>query len=130
MLNKIFVIVRQERYLLKTGINRYRIDFQKRLEKIVESYNAGSINIEEYFNKLTELINELKEEEKRHIQEGLSEEELAVFDILTKPKVRLSKKKEQRVKTMVKELVEKLKEQKFVLDWKKKQEPEQVCRLQ
>jgi len=101
-------------------LNRYRIDFQERLEKIVESYNAGSINIEEYFNKLTELIKELKEEEKRHIQEGLSEEELAVFDILTKPKLKLSKKKEQHIKTMVKELVEKLKEQKFVLDWKKR----------
>lgn len=33
---------------------------------------------------------------------------------------RTEKKKEQHVKTMVKELVEKLKEQKFVLDWKKR----------
>ena len=75
--------------------------------------------------KLTKWVEEgndifVRWKEKRHIQEGLSEEELAVFDILTKPKLKLSKKKQEYVKTMVKELVEKLKEQKFVLDWKKK----------
>jgi len=100
--------------------NRYRIDFQERLERIVHAYNVGAINIEQYFQRLTKLINDLQEEEKRHIKEGLTEEELAVFDILTKPKLKLTKKKEQKIKTTVKELLEKLKEQKFVLDWKKK----------
>ena len=100
--------------------NRYRIDFQERLERIVHAYNVGAINIEQYFQRLTKLINDLQEEEKRHIKEGLTEEELAVFDILTKPKLKLTKKKEQRVKIIIKELLEKLKEQKFVLDWKKK----------
>ena len=100
--------------------NRYRIDFQERLEKIVDDYNIGSINIEQYFQRLTQLINDLQEEEKRHIKEGLTEEELTIFDILTKPKPRLTRKKEQQIKTIVKELLERLKEQKFVLDWKKK----------
>jgi len=100
--------------------NRYRIDFQERLEKIVADYNMGSINIEEYFQKLTELVSDLQQEEKRHVKEGLTEEELAVFDILTKPKLRLGKKKEQHIKTLARELLEKLNEQKFVLDWKKK----------
>lgn len=100
--------------------NRYRLDFQERLERIVEAYNVGSINIEQYFKRLTKLIGDLQEEEKRHIKEGLTEEELTVFDILTKPKLKLSKKKEQQIKAIVKELLEKLKEQKFVLDWKKK----------
>lgn len=100
--------------------NRYRIHFQERLERIVNDYNTGSINIEQYFQRLTKLINDLQEEEKRHIKEGLTEEELTVFDILTKPKLKLTKKKEQQIKTIAKELLEKLKEQKFVLDWKKK----------
>ena len=39
---------------------------------------------------------------------------------LGKPKLKLTKKIEQRIKATVKELLEKLKEQKFVLDWKKK----------
>ena len=100
--------------------NKYRIDFQERLERIVDDYNIGSINIEQYFQRLTKLINDLQEEEKRHIKEGLTEEELAVFDILTKPKLKLTKRKEQQIKAIAKELVENLKEQKFVLDWKKK----------
>ena len=100
--------------------NKYRIDFQERLERIVAAYNVGSINIEEYFQKLTKLIKDLQEEEKRHIKEGLTEEELTVFDILTKPKLRLTKKKDQHIKALAKELLEKLKEQKFVLDWKKR----------
>ena len=110
--------------------NRYRIDFQERLEKIIDDYNMGSINIEQYFQRLTKLINDLQEEEKRHIKEGLTEEEIAVFDILIKPKSKLTKKKEQQIKTIAKELLEKLKEQKSVLDWKKKQEPEQTYNLQ
>ena len=100
--------------------NRYRIAFQERLERIVAEYNMGSINIEQYFQKLNELINDLQQEEQRHIKEGLTEEELVVFDILTKPKSKLTKKKEQEIKIIAKELLEKLKEQKFVLDWKKK----------
>jgi type I restriction enzyme R subunit len=100
--------------------NRYRIDFQERLERIVDSYNMGSINIEEYFQQLTKLVDDLQEEEKRHIREGLTEEELAVFDILTKPTPKLTGKEEQQVKTIARELLETLKEQKLVLDWKKK----------
>jgi len=100
--------------------NRYRIDFQERLERIVNDYNTGSINIEQYFQRLTKLINDLQEEEKRHIKEGLTEEELTVFDILTKPKLRLTRKIEQQIKALTRELLQKLNEQKFVLDWKKK----------
>lgn len=100
--------------------NRYRIDFQERLERIVYDYNSGSINVEQYFQQLTKLINDLQEEEKRHIKEGLTEEELAVFDILTKPKPNLTKKEEQQVKIIARKLLETLTEQKLVLDWKKR----------
>jgi type I restriction enzyme, R subunit len=101
-------------------VNRLRIDFQERLEKIVIDYNSGSTNIEQYFKQLNQFFDDLQDEEKRHIEEGLTEEELAVFDILKKPSLKVSKKEEQQVKSIVKELLEKLKEQKLVLDWKKK----------
>jgi len=100
--------------------NRYRIDFQERLERIVDSYNMGSINIEEYFQQLTKLVDDLQEEEQRHIRECLTEEELTVFDILTKPTPKLAGKEEQQVKTTAREILETLKEQKLVLDWKKR----------
>lgn len=101
-------------------VNRLRIDFQERLEKIVKDYNSGSTNIEQYFKQLTKFFKDLQDEEKRHIAEGLTEEELAVFDLLKKASPKISRKEEQQVKTIAKELLEKLKEQKLVLDWKKK----------
>jgi type I restriction enzyme R subunit len=55
------------------------------------------------------------------IAEELTEEELTIFDLLTKPEVTLTKAEEREVKKVAKELLEKLKSEKLVLDWKKKQ---------
>jgi len=100
--------------------NKYRIDFQERLEKLVDAYNNGSLNLEQYFEELTKFFNNLQEEEQRHVREGLSEEELVVFDILTKPEPKISKSQETQVKKIAQKLLETLKEQKLVIDWKKK----------
>jgi type I restriction enzyme R subunit len=65
----------------------------------------------------------LQEEEKRFIREELdSEEELAVFDMLTKPEMKLSKKEAAEVKRVARQLLATLKKEKLVLDWKKKQQ--------
>jgi len=63
----------------------------------------------------------LSEEEKRGISEQLTEEELAIFDLLTKPEMKLTKAEEREVKKVAKELLESLKREKLVLDWKKRQ---------
>ena len=78
--------------------NHSRVDLAKKFERLIKEYNAGSANIEELFKELVKLSRELSEEEKRAVAEGLSEEELALFDILTKPEPKLSKKEEAAVK--------------------------------
>ena len=103
-------------------INKQRIDFQQKFEIIVENYNLGSTNIEEYFNQLIEFSKQLDEEERRHLAEGLTEEELTVFDLLTKPDMKLTKNERAQVKTASKQILETLKEQKLVLDWRKRQQ--------
>ncbi|MGB9927056.1 MAG: type I restriction enzyme endonuclease domain-containing protein, partial [Methanosarcina sp.] len=85
-------------------------------------YNAGSRNVEDMFNELIELVKILSEEEQRYIAENLTEEELSIFDLLTKPDMHLTKKEEQQVKEVVKELLTTLTHEKLVLDWKKKQQ--------
>lgn len=65
---------------------------------------------------------ELTEEEQRAVSEGLTEEELALFDILTKPAPALTKKEEAEVKAECRELLEILKREKLVLDWREKQQ--------
>ena len=53
----------------------------------------------------------MEEEERRAAREGLSEDELAVFDLLTKPKPKLTKTQEVEVKKVARELLEKLEDQ-------------------
>ena len=65
---------------------------------------------------------DLNTEERRGIAEQLSEEELAVFDLLTKPRIELSRKDEDAVKKVARELLNTLKRERLVLDWRKKQQ--------
>ena len=63
----------------------------------------------------------LNAEEKRGLAEQLTEEELVIFDLLTKPEMTLTPAEELEVKKTAKTLLAKLKAEKLVLDWKKQQ---------
>ncbi|MGH9352987.1 MAG: type I restriction endonuclease subunit R, partial [Terriglobia bacterium] len=101
-------------------LNRTRADFQEKFEELIESYNAGSRNIEDLFNELVALSRALGEEEQRHVREHMTEEELVVFDILTRPAPELSTEERTEVKKVAKQLLERLKDL-LVLDWRKRQ---------
>ncbi|MDT7542791.1 MAG: type restriction enzyme subunit [Acidobacteriota bacterium] len=103
-------------------LNHSRIDYLQKFQKMIDEYNAGSQNIETFFEELKSFAQNLSEEEQRHIREGLTEEELALFDILTKPEPKLSPKEETEVKRVAKELLNTLKREKLVLDWRLKQQ--------
>ncbi len=101
-------------------INKQRIDYVQKFQQMIDEYNSGSANIEDFFRKLTELASDLSEEEKRHIREQLTEEELTIFDLLTRPDPTLTKKEEQDVKKVAHDLLAKLKNELLVIDWRKK----------
>ena len=75
-----------------------RTNFQKHYEEIVEEYNSEKdrVTIEATFEALLKLVDALSEEEQRAVKEGLSEESLALFDLLLKPN--LSKQEIDRIK--------------------------------
>lgn len=75
-----------------------------------------------YLDKLLVFTQELNAEEQRTISEQLSEEELAVFDLLTRPNMDLSEKEKDQVKKVARSLLETLKCERLVLDWRKKQQ--------
>jgi hypothetical protein len=75
------------------------------------------------------IAQELNEEDQRAISEGLSEEELAVFDILTKPEIPLTDKDKDEVKRIARDLLETLKREKLVLDWRKRQQARASVRV-
>jgi len=104
------------------ALNHSRLDYAERFRRMIDEYNEGSKNVDEFFRELTEFARGLSEEEQRAVAEGLTEEELAVFDILTKPDPTLTKKEEAEVKRVAKELLARLKEEKLVIDWRLKQQ--------
>ncbi|MBN1524911.1 MAG: type I restriction endonuclease subunit R [Spirochaetales bacterium] len=103
-------------------LNRSRMDFMEKFQKMIEEYNAGTLNAEEFFERLKEFASSLDEEEQRGVKEHLNDEELALFDILTKPHIEMSSKDRSKVKAAARELLATLKEGKLVLDWRKRQQ--------
>jgi len=102
-------------------LNRTRMNFLEEFQKMIDEYNSGASNLETLFDRLMSFTKRLSDEEKRGIAEQLTEEELVIFDLLTKPDMKLSKGEERDVKKVAKELLETLKREKLVLDWKKRQ---------
>lgn len=109
-------------------LNRTRMDYLEKFQQMIDEYNAGSVNAEEHFRRLVEFSKALNAEERRGIAEGLSEEELAVYDLLMKAEVKLAAKEERQVKRVAKELLERLKGERLVLDWRKKQQARAAVR--
>jgi len=103
-------------------LNRSRMDYVEKFEQMIKEYNSGSKNIEEFFKELRVFAQELDDEDQRHIREGLSEEELALFDILTKPEMELTEKDRADVKKVARTMLDRLKQEKLVLDWRKRQQ--------
>jgi len=75
-------------------LNKTRADFAEKFEELIESYNAGSRNIEELFEELVKLSRNLSDEQQRHVRESMTEEELVSFDILNRLKADLAAAKE------------------------------------
>jgi type I restriction enzyme R subunit len=109
----------KERAVAAATRNPTRYDLVQRIEELIAEYNAGSINIDEYLHRLIELSKTLTDEEQRAVTEGLAEEELAVFDLLTKPEPTLTDAEREVVKASAKRLLGHLHE-KLVLDWRRR----------
>jgi len=100
-------------------LNRNRADYLAKFEELIESYNSGSRNIDELFKDLLVFSRSLNEEEKRHVRENLTEEELTIFDVLVRPGPELSPQEREEVKKVSKELLQRLRSL-FVINWREK----------
>jgi len=69
--------------------NPERMDYYKKYQAIIADYNREKdrATVEDTFAKVSKLAAEMDEELRRHVREGLSEDELALFDILIKEKI-------------------------------------------
>jgi type I restriction enzyme R subunit len=99
--------------------NRTRADFADQFEALIESYNLGSRSIEELFAELVQFSHDLSAEQHRYLRENLSEEELVIFDILTRPAPALSAEERAEIKKVARELLRRLSAL-LVLNWRQK----------
>ena len=111
-------------------LNASRHDFLDRFQKMVEEYNTGALSIEQLFEELVNLSKDLSEEEQRHVRENVNEEQLAIFDILTRPGPELDPKEVESIKKVCKELLAKLKTELLVLAWRSKRTTRAAVRVE
>lgn len=108
--------------------NPTRSSLVERFQELIAEYNAGSLNVERLFEALMAFIRDLDAEDSRAIREGLTEEELAIVDILTKPEPELGDGELDMVKQVAKSMLETLKREKLVLDWRMKERAKAAVR--
>ena len=110
--------------------NPLQTDFQQHYEEIVAKYNREKdrVTIEQTFEALLKLVQELDEEQSRAAREGLDEESLAVFDLLKKPA--LGPTEIKQIKAVAHNLLEKLKAEKLRIDqWRDKETTRDAVRV-
>lgn len=99
-------------------INRSRADYLEKFEQLIESYNNGSRSIEQILDELVSFAGALSQEEERHLREHLTESELTVFDILTRPGPELAPAEREEVKKVARQLLDRLNDL-LALDWRR-----------
>lgn len=128
-INESLVAAIKTRLDQQVDLNRTRINYVEMFQKMIDEYNIDVWDVDTFFENLKKFVKELNEEDQRTIKERLSEEELAIFDLLTKPEIKLDKKELADVKKVAKDLLKTLKDEKIVLDWRKKMQSRAMVRL-
>ncbi|MDY0833437.1 type I restriction endonuclease subunit R [Pseudomonas sp. SED1] len=111
------------------AVNKTRSDFAQRLQEIIDRYNAGGSATEDYHEELLRYLEALSVEDDRHIREGLSEDELELFDLLKKDS--MTQDETQKVKLAAKSLLQRLLDGQpkvLVQDWFKDGQTQRIVR--
>ena len=109
--------------------NATRTDFAQRLQKIIDAYNAGGSSTENYYEDLLKFARDMQAEDERHVREGLTDDELELFDLLKKDG--MTQDETQKVKLAAKSLLHRLLEEQpkvLVQDWYRDTQSSKVVR--
>ena len=101
----------QERIARMLSHNPSRINFYEKYQSIINEYNReqNRVNIEQTFEELMQLSQQLTEEEKRYVREGFeNDEQLSMYDVLMKED--LSKEDIKKLKKVAVDLLAKIKD--------------------
>ncbi|AMK00047.1 DEAD/DEAH box helicase [Alteromonas macleodii] len=111
--------------------NPLRTDYRQHYEQLVKEYNQEKdrVIIEKTFEALLKFNEELSQEEKRAIREGLDEESLVLFDLLSKPD--LQKNEIVKIKKVASSLLTELKAERLkIANWQQKESTRDAVKQQ
>lgn len=111
--------------------NPLRTDYQEHYEKLVREYNQEKdrVVIEKTFEALIKFNEELSHEEKRALREGVDEESLVLFDLLSKPN--LKPREIAKIKQIATALLSTLKAERLkVANWQQKESSRDAVKQQ
>lgn len=112
------------------GQNKTRGHFLERFQRVIDDYNSGSLSIEEAYEELVKQAENLSEEQSRAAKEGMTEEQLQVFDLLSKDR-KLTKEEEKQVKLAAQDLLQVLFDAKnkiLIQEWHKEKKTQEAVR--
>lgn len=95
----------EEKLMQMLALNPLRMNYEKKYQEIIAAYNQDKdqATIEDTFARLIDLTNNLDAEQRRALDEGLSEDQLALFDLLQRGE--LTKTDRERIKQASRELL-------------------------
>jgi type I restriction enzyme R subunit len=98
----------EEKLAQMLASNPLRMNYEKKYQEVIAAYNADKdrATVEETFARLWDVANGLDEEQRRAVELGLTEEQLALFDLLKKDA--LTGAERERIKTESRELLAEL----------------------
>ncbi len=109
--------------------NSTRGQFAQRFQQIIDKYNAGGSSTEQYYEELVQFTQEMRAEDARPLREGLSDDELEIFDLLRKDS--MTQAETQKVKLAAKALLHRLRDEPpkvLVQDWYKTDQTRRIVR--
>jgi len=95
----------EEKLAQMLAANPLRMNYEKKYQEIIAAYNQDKdrATVEDTFAKLMDLANDLDAEQRRAVEEGLSEDQLALFDLVQRAD--LTKADRERIKEASRELL-------------------------
>lgn len=102
--------------------------FSKLMQEVMKRYQNGLKTVEEVIKELLEMAKDIKEANKEGEKLGLTTDEVAFYDALTKPEAIKDFYKNEELIALTKELTEKLRRNRTI-DWQKRQDARAKMRM-
>ena len=122
------IVATRARVARLVHLNPTRVSLRERFEEMIAEYNAGRLNVNDFFRELTAFLKKVEAEEARASTEGLTVEQLPVYDLLLAKGGKPSAKDRKLLKTIAKKLPKQI-APKLIIDWRKGQQSRAAVRV-